>query len=106
MATTGLRVGELPGLQWRDIGFEVLKVHLSRAIVDGVVGELKTEASRKPVPLDPALAEVLLNWRDHTLYNCDEDWVFASPKSRADSHTCLTAHCEGPYGQPQSVPES
>jgi site-specific recombinase XerD len=27
----------------------------------------------------PALAAALLIWRDHTLYNQDDDWVFASP---------------------------
>ncbi len=79
-ATTGLRVSELLGMKWQDISFDVLEIHLSRAIVDGVVGDMKTEASRKPVPLDSALAEVLLNWRGRTPYNRDEDWVFASPE--------------------------
>jgi len=79
-ATTGLRVSELLGLKWQDISFDVLEIHLSRAIVDGVVGDMKTEASRKPVPLDSGLAEVLLDWRGRTPYNRDEDWVFASPE--------------------------
>jgi hypothetical protein len=30
-------------------------------------------------PLDPALAEVLLNWHRRTLFKNPEDWVFASP---------------------------
>ena len=78
-ATTGLRVSELLGLKWQDICFDVLEIHLSRAIVDGVLGDMKTEASRKPVPLDPALAEVLLDWRSRAPYHRDEDWVFGSP---------------------------
>ncbi|MFZ0135528.1 MAG: hypothetical protein WAK89_00590 [Candidatus Sulfotelmatobacter sp.] len=49
------------------------EIHLSRAIVDGVVGDINTEASRKPVPLDSALAEVLLDWRARTPYNRDQD---------------------------------
>jgi integrase len=79
-ATTGLRVSELLGLKWQDISFDTLEIHLSRAIVDGVVGEMKTEASRKPLALDSALAEVLVAWRGRTPYNRDEDWVFASPE--------------------------
>jgi len=67
-ATTGLRVGELLGLKWQDISFNTLEIHLSRAIVDGVVGDMKTEASRKPLALDSALAEVLVDWRGRTAW--------------------------------------
>jgi integrase len=40
---------------------------------------MKTRASRKGVEMLPALAAALLVWRDHTPYNQDSDWVFASP---------------------------
>ncbi len=79
-ATTGLRVSELLGLKWSDIRFDTLEIHLSRAIVDGVVGEMKTEASRKPLALDSGLAQVLVDWCRITPYNRDEDWIFASPE--------------------------
>jgi integrase len=46
------------------------------------VGDCKTEASQKPVPLDPELAEVLLMWRRPSPYPMDDDWVFASPAKR------------------------
>ena len=79
-AATGLRVSELLGLKWQDVKFDALEIHLTRAIVNGVVGDMKTEASRKPLALDSALAEVLVEWRGRTPYNGDEDWVFASPE--------------------------
>ena len=41
----------------------------------------KTEASRKPVPLDLRLSKVLSSWRLKSPYPIDEDWVFASPHS-------------------------
>ncbi len=39
----------------------------------------KTEASRKAIPLDAGLAEVLLNWKLQSPYPQSGDWVFASP---------------------------
>jgi integrase len=46
------------------------------------VGNLKTEASRKSIPLAPELAEALLNWRSMSAYNQEGDWVFASPEKQ------------------------
>jgi integrase len=51
-----------------------------RAIVDQVVGNLKTEASGKAVPIDDALASELLNWRGRCPYNQDTDFLFGSPE--------------------------
>ncbi|MGO9272207.1 MAG: tyrosine-type recombinase/integrase [Terriglobia bacterium] len=53
---------------------------LRRAVVYGVVGHCKSKASKKPVALDPVLAETLRNWRLNTPYNKPDDWVFASTK--------------------------
>jgi integrase len=78
---TGLRVSELLALKWSDVDFENLQIHVTRSIADQHVGPCKTEASQKPVPLDPELAEALLMWRRRSPYPMDEDWVFASPAS-------------------------
>ena len=78
-ASSGLRVGELLGLKWEDVDFENLEINLTRAVVKQKVTRCKTEASRKPIPLDPELAEVLLNWRRQAPYPRPTDWVFASP---------------------------
>jgi integrase len=59
-AFTGLRRGELIGLQWEDVDFENLVIHVRRSVVMMVQGAPKTEASAKDVPLDAALAESLL----------------------------------------------
>jgi integrase len=79
-ATTGLRVSELLGLKWHDIGFESQEIHLNRGVVHQMVGNLKTEASRKPLPLDPDLAQSLLAWRRVSPFKEENDWVFASPE--------------------------
>ena len=81
-AVTGLRVSELLALKWYDFNFDAGEITLRRCIVRQRVGEMKTEASRKPLPLDPALADVLMNWRARCAYNQPSDWVFASPDKR------------------------
>lgn len=76
---TGLRVSELLALKWSDVDFENLELHVTRSIALQRVGPCKTEASQKPVPLDPELAEVLLMWRRQSAYPMHDDWIFASP---------------------------
>jgi integrase len=56
---TGFRVGELLALKWQDVDFEKSEIHITRSISLQHVSECKTEASRKPVPLDARLAESL-----------------------------------------------
>jgi integrase len=79
-ACTGLRVSELLALKWSDIDFGKVEIRPCRAIVDQVVGSLKTEASGKAVPMDTALAGALLDWRGRCPYNQDEDFLFGSPE--------------------------
>jgi len=81
-AATGLRASELLGLKWRDINFDSLEIALNRGVVHQVIGDLKTEASRKPLPLDPHLAQSLLAWRRSSPFNQEQDWVFASPEKQ------------------------
>ena len=78
-AFTGLRRGQLIGLQWADVDFENLVIHVRRSVVMMVQVTPKTEASAKDVPLDAALAESLLKLRLTSPYNRETDWVFASP---------------------------
>jgi len=78
-AATGLRVSELLALRWSDVDFEKLELNVTRAIWHQVVGECKTEASAKPVPMDEYMAEDLMSWRRQSAYPLDDDWVFASP---------------------------
>jgi integrase len=81
-AATGLRRSELLALKWEDIDFERLQINVRRSIYLNVVGNCKTEASRKPVPLDLTLASELWAWKQDSRYGQPNDWVFASPHSR------------------------
>jgi integrase len=77
-AATGLRVSELLALRWSDVDFENLELNVTRSIWHQVVGNCKTEASAKPVPMDSYMAEDLLRWRRQSDYASDDDFVFAS----------------------------
>ncbi len=81
-AATGLRVSEALGLKWSDVDFGAGIINLDRAVVHQHVGELKTEASQKPVPMGGALATALRDWSTQSPYGQPEDWVFASPKMK------------------------
>jgi integrase len=78
-AATGLRVSELLALRWEDVDFKTLEVRVIRSIWHQVVGDCKSEASAKPVPLDSYMAEDLLRWQRIGPYPLPGDWVFASP---------------------------
>ena len=81
-AATGLRVSELLALRWEDVDFKSLELRVTRAIWHQVIGECKTEASAKPVPLDVYMAEDLLRWKRTSPYPLMSDWVFASPHAQ------------------------
>jgi integrase len=77
-AVTGLRVSELLALKWGDVNFRAGEILMTRAIVCQHIGSLKTEASRKPIPMDAGLSSLLLDWRQRCPYNLDNDYVFGS----------------------------
>jgi integrase len=80
---SGLRRGELAGLQWGDFDFKNLHVSVTRSLVDQHVGPVKTEASRKLMPIDEYVARDLLAWYDLTPYKNPSDYVWATDANRA-----------------------
>jgi len=64
-AVTGLRRGELCGLQWTDIYDDYLLVRRTRLVVDGKVvnGTPKTAKSARKIPLNKIAIDTLKVWR-------------------------------------------
>jgi integrase len=78
-ASTGLRVGEILGPKWEDVDFENHELRMTRDVVKQRIEHCKTEESRKPVPIDAAVAEILWAWRLRCAYDQPKDWIFANP---------------------------
>jgi integrase len=76
--TTGMRNGELLGLQWRDVDLEAETLRVRRSVFNGVVSPPKTAAGNRTVRLT-GMAVVAL--REHRLVLARQrisEWVFPS----------------------------
>ncbi len=82
--STGLRRSEMIALRWQDVNFDSLEVQIKRSCVRGQIGDTKTTASAKPVPLDPAVVETLKDWKKVTLYPNRESFVFPSVRAKGE----------------------
>ena len=85
----GLRSSEIMGLQWGDFDWEDLTLWVKRSVVQGRVGETKTEASRFPLPVDPHLKDALQELRKRALRAGSQDWVFANDAGRPRSQQAI-----------------
>src|SRR6187402_3397433 len=86
--STGLRRSELVALTWRDVDPLLMQVNVLRSCVRGRFGDIKTDASRKPVPLHTSVIECLNVWRKESLYNGEDDFLF--PSIRNEGRTPVT----------------
>lgn len=81
---TGLRVSEILGLQWQDVDFPNLVIHVRRSAVGKHVDETKNPASDDDVPLHRDLAKALREWK--AAEPVWGGWVFGSPLTKRPYH--------------------
>jgi integrase len=61
---TGLRSSELRGLRWEDVDFKTAELHVrQRADRYNMIGEPKSKAGHRTVPLGPLVLNVLRQWK-------------------------------------------
>lgn len=75
-AMTGLRLGELRGLRWRDVGS---KVRVRESFVRGIFDDPKSELGARGIPLAGRLVTELDEHHRSTVWNRDDDLVLAHP---------------------------
>lgn len=77
---TGMRRGELLGLKWADVDLENATISITKQVTHQhgkpVVGPLKTEASRRVIPILPPLLDEL---KERSQYKDPEEYLFGSP---------------------------
>lgn len=78
-AMSGLRQGELIGLRWRDVDWVAGKIRVRQSFVRGEFGAPKSKRSTRAVPMHDRVAGELDRHFQHSVYDADEDLVFAHP---------------------------
>jgi integrase len=76
------RPEEAFGLKWEDIAFWKGQINIRRAWSKGKETDGKNEGSVTQVAMHPALARALQEWRRESSYSENDDWVFASARTR------------------------
>ena len=66
-----------------DFDFKRLHVSVTRSLVDQHVSPVKTETSRKLMPIDEYVARDILAWQELTPYKQPSDYVWATDANRA-----------------------
>ena len=81
---TGLRRGEVVGLQWKDVDFEKGTLSITKQIryvkKKLVIAPPKTKASERTIVLPPPILEMLAEYRK----TVDSIWLFPSPVKKED----------------------
>ncbi|CDC72780.1 site-specific recombinase XerD [Candidatus Colimorpha enterica] len=77
--TTGMRRGEILGLQWKDVNLDTGELHIRRQVVkkgtQALISKPKTKSSIRTILLPPGMVEILAELNK----NATCDWVFPSP---------------------------
>jgi integrase len=86
----GLRISEALGLKWMDVDWLGKNIRVERGIVKQVCDHVKTEGSRREMPVSDDLLELLKRWKLASQFSGAEDWVFASPWKLGRQPICYT----------------
>ena len=104
--TTGLRRSELFALKWLDVDFSNLTIDVQRSIYLGKIGNCKTEASRKPVPLDERVAADLWLWKQSSKYRNPTTGYLPALASTGNNRSGQTSSCKRSSAQQHCALES
>ena len=76
VALTGVRLGELLGLQWKHVDFDGRKLHVEQSLWHGQLGTTKTVSSVRTILFGDGLSQVLTQHFRDSLNIGPDDFVF------------------------------
>lgn len=79
LALTGLRAGELLGLQWKHVSLETGELRVEQSLWNRQVVTPKTKSSRDSIWFDDILKQLLSEHRQRSAHTGPEDFVFSKP---------------------------
>jgi integrase len=101
---TGMRVGEILGLRWKDVDFRSGSIRIEQNNYRGVIGSPKTKASRRSVHLPDALRETLQALHACCTVKQPDALVFQTAKGTPYSDTNLLHRDLKPTGKKLGIP--
>jgi len=100
---TGLRVGEILALRWKDVDFTSGVIRVEQSYYRGITGSPKTKGSRRTLPLCTALRDALLAFRGLSV-PMGEALAFQTAKGTPYSDTNLLHRFLKPAGRRLGIP--
>jgi len=89
--TTGMRQGELIGLQWKDVDLDGGTLQVNRSVYEGVVSPPKTNAGRRTIRLSKLALSALRQHRVNAATRSVRisEWVFPNANGTPIGHQNL-----------------
>lgn len=84
---TGMRTGEIDGLQWHYVDFDRREILIRQALVNGEMGPVKTDGSQREILMSEPVFEALKNQYE---VSGDRDFVFCNQAGNAHCHRNVT----------------
>ena len=104
--TTGMRQGELIGLQWKDIDFDAGTLRVNRSVYDGITSPPKTKAGNRTIRLSKLAIAALRRHRIESAKHRISEWVFPNSKGATIGHQNLHNRSWKPLLKKAGLPHS
>ena len=105
-ATTGMRQGELIGLQWKDVDLDSRTLRVNRSVYEGEISPPKTSAGRRTIRLSKLAIASLRKHRVESAKLRISEWVFPNANGTPIGHQNLHNRSWKPLLRKAGLPHS